>query len=507
MKSDASPKPVRLLSEAVANQIAAGEVVERPASVLKELIENALDAGADRLVIEVVGAGRGLIRLVDNGWGMSEDDMLMSLERHATSKLSSSEDLEAVSTLGFRGEALPSIAAVSKLLLRSRRRGAETGHEVRVVGGSIRQVEEVGCPQGTVMEVRDLFFNTPARRKFLKSRATENGHLGEAVLRLALARPSTALRYTNAGKVLWDLPASSGLAVRTAAMLGRSAAAQMVQLDEDAGVFHLSGLAGLPSLSRPAADQVYTFVNGRFVRDKVLLHAVAQAYRGLMPDGRRPVVVLKLEMDPRAVDVNVHPAKTEVRFHQQREVHDSLARVLRRGLSRARPSGVQAPDFPRPQAGPDLSRPQVGLGSPQRPPSYPPRKPPQARPGGFGLAPAEPESGAFQGVCLPRGLPIKPVMDQTEAAGAEAQGTEDAGTSGAYTPHQELPPSLGPQTRALFGPADDLTVLGQLHELYIVCASPQGLVIVDQHAAHERLTYEVLKRGLRGGGTCPARGF
>ena len=452
MQPAATPKPVRLLSEALANQIAAGEVVERPASVLKELCENSLDAGAERLTIEVTGAGRRLIRVVDNGWGMTPDDLLMALERHATSKLDQEQDLEAVATLGFRGEALPSIAAVSKILLRSRTHQAETGCQVRAVGGVIRQVEEVGCPPGTVVEVRDLFFNTPARRKFLKSRITENGHLGETVLRLALARPQVAVRYSNGGKLIWDLPPEKDTAARAAALLGREAAAQMVPLNQDAGVFHLGGLAGLPSLSRRAADQIYTFVNGRYVRDRVLLHAVAEAYRGILPEGRRPVVVLYLEMDPALVDVNVHPAKTEVRFRRQKEVHDGLVQALRQGLAR-QPETTRHPAPPAP--------------APKPTPSAAPR-------------PLGPASGPAPGGPRAEAMPPPPAGEDTPAGGAPLGGPR-------------------PGARALFGPAGELSVLGQLHGLYIVCASPQGLVIVDQHAAHERLNYEEMKRSLRRG--------
>ncbi|MBU2467125.1 MAG: DNA mismatch repair endonuclease MutL, partial [Proteobacteria bacterium] len=336
METSIPPKAIRLLPEEVANQIAAGEVVERPASVLKELVENSLDAGARRIGVEVAAGGRRLIRVVDDGAGMLPDDLLLALERHATSKVASAEDLTHISSLGFRGEALPSIAAVSRLLLRSRTVGAESGGQLRVEGGRVIAVEEVGCPVGTLVEARDLFFNTPARRKFLKSQATESGHLAGTLVRLALARPQVAFRYTVGQQVTYDLPAGQDLASRAASLLGRATAEAMVRLEEEEGFLRLEGLAGLPSLSRSAADQVYTFVNGRFVRDKVLLHAIYQAYRGLMPDGRRPVVVLHLSLDPELVDVNVHPAKTEVRFSRQQEVHQALAGALRRGLGRSR---------------------------------------------------------------------------------------------------------------------------------------------------------------------------
>ncbi len=448
MHSPNSPSPVRLLPEEVANQIAAGEVVERPASVLKELVENALDAGAGRIAVEVAAGGRRLIRVVDDGAGMGPDDLLMALERHATSKVATAEDLHRVASLGFRGEALPSIAAVSKMLLRSRRARDEAGSQARVEGGSIKVVEEVGCPVGTLVEVSDLFFNTPARRKFLKSQATESGHLAGALVRLALARPEVAFRYTVGNQVTHDLPGGQDLAVRAASLLGRSSAEAMVRLEESEDPLTLQGLAGLPSLSRAAADQVYTFVNGRFVRDKVLLHAVNQAYRGLMPDNRRPVVVLHLSLDPELVDVNVHPAKTEVRFTRSQEVHDALARALRRGLSRGhslKPS----------------SRPVVASGAPPRPHTVSGRGPAAPAWGGSPAAPAE--------------------------------------HSGPVEPSESLPAGSAKRLQPLYTKAEELTVIGQLHGLYVLCSSPQGLVLIDQHAAHERLTYERLKAGLARG--------
>jgi len=468
MNAPASPSHVRVLPEAVANQIAAGEVVERPASVLKELVENSLDAGAGTVLVEVSGGGRRLVRVVDDGAGMTPDDLLLALERHATSKVLTTEDLGRVTTLGFRGEALPSIAAVSRFLLRSRPAGAETGSEVLVEGGVIKQVREVGCPPGTVAQVQDIFFNTPARRKFLKSQATEGGHLLATLTRLALARPLVAFRYRTGDKVLLDLPATQDLAVRAALLLGRETAGQMTRLEEGTGLLSLGGLAGLPSLSRNTYDQVYAFVNGRFVRDRIIMHAVAEAYRGLLPEGRRPVLVLHLEIDPALVDVNVHPAKTEVRFHRQQEVHDQLVEGLRRGLARSR-TGVTAHSASSAQMlPPPLPRPAAPFA--RTAPDGPPR------------------------VCAPRPLP------------AESRPSWLGGVHPPYPSPEAEPPPLAPQARPLFTQAAELFVLGQLHGLYIICGSPEGLVIVDQHAAHERLTYESLKKAL-GQGTLASQGL
>ncbi len=456
-----SPTSIRLLPENLANQIAAGEVVERPASVLKELIENALDAGAGRVQIEVAGGGKRLLRVVDDGVGMSGDDVFLALESHATSKLRTPEDLLAVATYGFRGEALASVAAVSRLRLRSRCQADATGSEVVAQAGQVRQVNRVGCPVGTLVEVRDLFFNTPARKKFLKSRATESAHLAEVLVRMALARPEVAFRYQSEGRMLHDLPASQNLLVRAAGLLGREAAGEMVELDQDAGGCHLGGLAGLPSLSRSGPDQIYTFVNGRFVRDKVLLHAVGQAYQGLLPGGRRPVAVLHITMDPAQVDVNVHPAKIEVRFRQQAQVHDGLVEALRRGLAASRLAAAAGAPRPQPHPAPARPGPSWAAAAPTPPRVAQPRPP-------LSLAP-EPR--------LPDPLPEAPAGD--------------------------FPP---PRAQALFGPAGDLTVIGQLHGLYIICSSPQGLVIIDQHAAHERLAYEQLKAGLERG-SVPRQGL
>jgi DNA mismatch repair protein MutL len=484
MSSQTSSRPVRLLPDEVANQIAAGEVVERPASVLKELMENALDAGASRVLVEVEAGGRRLVRVVDDGLGMSPDDLLMALERHATSKLTSSEDLARVSTLGFRGEALPSIAAVSRLTLRSRAAEAESGSEVLVEGGSIRQVREVGCPVGTVVEVRDLFHNIPARRKFLKSPATESGHLGMAFLRLALSRPGVAMRYQAGGQALYDLPATQDLAVRVAALLGRESVGHLIAVDEQTGPLRLQGLAGLPSLSRPNLDQVYTFVNGRFVRDRLLLHAVGQAYQGLMPEGRRPVVVLMIELDPGEVDVNVHPAKVEVRFASAGLVHESLTRGLRLGLGRGRPQ-----TRPAPPAGPELpggdvpalhvASPLVQVSSPYQPPSR------VAEPGA--------------GLATPYVPPPGPSPARTWPPASGSQPALDRALDRTLDPAPEPEPESPARPLPLFGPAGELAVIGQLHGHYILCSSAQGLVIVDQHAAHERLTYENMRLALAAG--------
>ncbi|MGD8561185.1 MAG: DNA mismatch repair endonuclease MutL [Desulfarculaceae bacterium] len=455
---------MRVLPEAVANQIAAGEVVERPASVLKELLENSLDAGASRIMVEVAAGGRRLIRVVDDGRGMDPDDLLLSLERHATSKVQDSEDLLKVATFGFRGEALPSIASVSRMTLRSRPQGAESGSEVQVVGGSVREVQEIGCPSGTQVEVKDLFFNTPARRKFLKSQTTESAHLTSALMRLALGNPQTAFRFSSGGKVVYDLPPSPELAVRAAALLGREVVDQMVSVQEQVSGLQIKGLAGMPSLHRAAYDQVYTLVNNRYVRDRVLIHAVAEAYKGLLPMGRRPVLVVNLIMDPAQVDVNVHPAKTEVRFRRQQQVHDGLVEGLRQGLAAARKA----------------TKPPIHVVPRAHTPKF---------------------SGGSNTV-------LRPEPEQWKRPRPIEREIQPPSLSTPPPPEEpgEAAPPARPEIRPLFSPVGDLQVLGQLHGLYILCSSPEGLVIVDQHAAHERLTYESLKRSMQTGGL-PGQGL
>lgn len=471
MNQQTTYRPVRLLPDSVANQIAAGEVVERPASVLKELVENAIDAGATRVLVDVDGGGRRLIKVVDDGRGMSQDDALMALERHATSKVAEAEDLERVGTLGFRGEALPSIASVSRLTITTRRQEDETGYKVRMEGGVLRETNEVGCRVGTTVEMRDLFYNIPARRKFLKSQATENSHLATALVRLALGWPEVAFRYTSGGKLLYDLPGVAEPMARVAALLGRDTAKAMLPLDIDAGLVRLSGLLGLPSISRSAADQVYTFVNGRYVRDRTLLHAVNQAYHGLMPRDRRPVVVLNLEIDSGQVDVNVHPAKVEVRFRRSGEVHDAVAMSLRRGLT-GRGLAGQDPD-PYPEAAPQALEPPP---MPQVPPLE------HRIPGG---SISEPHMPSW------RDAANTPAPEEPVLMTAPAQ----TGITSSTT-----------MARPMFGVAEGLTVIGQLHGLYVLCSAPDGLVIMDQHAAHERITFERL-RGQAEAGTAPSQGL
>src|SRR3984885_14581495 len=353
---------IRILSDLVANQIAAGEVVERPASVVKELLENSLDAGATRIRIEVEAGGRKLIRIADNGHGMVKDDALLAFERHATSKLRTSDDLLSIATLGFRGEALPSIASVSRLTLETRAIEEDSGTLVEIAGGNILRVEDAGLPVGTTITIRDLFFNTPARRKFLKSEQTELSHIAALVTHYALANPTKHFELHSATQALLIAPAVANAADRLFQIFGKDTSNYMLPIaaemdftraglpeppplkrgedytPPDPGYLRLTGFVSKPELQKLNRNSIYVFVNERLIRDKLILHALNEAYRNILPPTSYPVVLLFLEMPPQEVDVNVHPAKTEVRFRQPSFVHDFIRDTVRTALMQARPA-------------------------------------------------------------------------------------------------------------------------------------------------------------------------
>ncbi|MHA7817749.1 MAG: DNA mismatch repair endonuclease MutL [Pseudohaliea sp.] len=452
---------IHRLSPRLANQIAAGEVVERPASVVKELLENALDAGADRLEIEIEGAGSRLIRIRDNGCGISADDLPLALARHATSKIDSLDDLEAVRTLGFRGEALASIGSVSRLSITSNDSGEGPGHRAASEGrDQAVTVTPAPHPRGTTVEVRDLFFNTPARRKFLRTDKTEFGHLEEVVKRLALARFDVAFELRHNGRSIQRLrPAGTEAEQgrRVAAVCGPAFLEQSLPLSREAPGLRLAGWIGLPTFSRSQADLQYFFVNGRIVRDKVVAHAVRQAYRDVLYHGRHPAYLLYLEVDPAQVDVNVHPTKHEVRFRESRAVHSLIFGTLHRALAELRPG-----DGPAALAAAELA------GEPAPAPSQ----------GGLGLAGAAAPAGPAPGSRVP-----PPLADRgpAPAAAFESYGRlYGAGEAVAEARDDDVPP-LG-------------YAIAQLKGVYVLAENAEGLVLVDMHAAHERITYERLKR-------------
>ena len=430
---------IRLLSDLLVSQIAAGEVVERPASVLKELLENSLDAGATAVTVTLDEGGAKRVQVEDDGAGIPADELTLALARHATSKIATLDELEAVASMGFRGEALASIASVSRLALTSRTAEARNAHLLRAEGPDHSPVEPAARAQGTTVQVSDLYFNTPARRKFLRTEATEFGHCNEVFRRIALARPDVAFTLKHNGRVAEHLkpqPAPE----RAAALLGREFIDSSLPVDAQAGTLRLHGLAGGPAAARARTDLQYFFVNGRFVRDRLLAHAVREAYRELLHGERQPAYALFLEIDPRGVDVNVHPAKTEVRFRDSRGIHQFVFHALKRALS---PGAAEAP---------------VAYASPSPSAVGPALRPGPSFQGSFALAQPAATYQAFM---------------------AQASPPMPAGT---------------PDTHPL-GYA-----LAQLHGVYILAQNAAGLVLVDMHAAHERIVMEKLRANLDAGG-------
>jgi DNA mismatch repair protein MutL len=441
---------IRLLPDLLISQIAAGEVVERPASALKELIENSLDAGATEIRVELEEGGIKLIRISDDGQGIGADDLALALTRHATSKIASLDDLERVASLGFRGEALASIAAVSRLRLTSRVTSAAHAWQSGAFDGRISAPEPAALAQGTVVEVRDLFFNTPARRKFLKTAATEYAHCEEAVSRLALSHAGVAFTLSHNGRVSrrW---ARSDWPTRIEAVMGEEFAGAARHLDESAGEVRLYGLLGLPAYSRSGRDAQYLFVNGRFVRDKLLAHAIREAYRDVLHHDRHPAFALFLELPAEGVDVNVHPAKTEVRFRESRGVHQFVFHALQRALGQQQSSvSAEAQPLLRARSEEPAARPgwQAAFSLPAR-------------------VATSPGAGAHSVA-----MAAEPAAFYALAAAARSDEAE-AGDA----------PPLG-------------YALGQLSGVYVLAQNAHGLVVVDMHAAHERILYERLKAAL-----------
>jgi DNA mismatch repair protein MutL len=458
---------IHQLDARLANQIAAGEVVERPASVVKELVENAIDAGGQRIEIDVEQGGLRLIRVRDNGDGIARDDLPLALARHATSKIHDLEDLEAVATLGFRGEALASIASVSRLQLTSSADESGVGSAVQSEGRDMTAtVSAAAHARGTTVEVRDLFFNTPARRKFMKTEQTEFSHLEETVRRLALANPDVAFSLTHNGRQVHGLrPATEELEWRRrlASLCGPAFMENAVPLEIESGGFRLRGWVGLPTFSRSQADLQYFYVNGRMVRDRVVTHAVRQAYADVLFHGRHPAYVLFFELDPGAVDVNVHPTKHEVRFREQRQVHDFLYRSLHRVIAELKPQD-QAPALASlPETG---MRVQDSLSLPVRESAF----------------------SAVSGYA-------QTAVSLGENRATYSSSPDRAGFAPAFDFQRPVPttPQMAPEKQA--GEVPPLGfAMAQLHGIYILAQNAEGLIVVDMHAAHERITYERLKQ-------------
>ncbi|MCC6208415.1 MAG: DNA mismatch repair endonuclease MutL [Gammaproteobacteria bacterium] len=454
---------IHCLSTQLANQIAAGEVVERPASVVKELLENSLDAGAGEVTIDIEQGGLRLIRVTDDGGGIHKDDLQLALSRHATSKLSELDELSRIATLGFRGEALPSIVSVARLSLSSREAGADAAWRIdNDSQGNLGEPVPAAHPPGTTLEVRDLFFNVPARRKFLRSDRTEFGHIEEVFRRIAMSRFEIAFRLNHNKRVVYTLrPDAGDGAARVAELCGGEFIEHSLAIAGEAGGLRLRGWIGLPTHSRGQADLQYFYVNGRVIRDRLVSHAVRQAYRDVLFQGRHPTYVLFLDMPPEEVDVNVHPTKHEVRFRESRLVYDFLFHTLHRALAQDRP-GARGED----------TAPASDFGIAARPlpaaPAYP--STPRDRQPSFPFRTAEPAPQNFYAVL--------------DAAVAEAAAAPVSVADGAVAP-----------------PAGFLGhALAQIHGVYILAENTEGLVLVDMHAAHERIVYERMKATHHQGG-------
>ena len=425
---------IRILPDLLISQIAAGEVVERPASAVKELLENSLDAGARAVTVHLAGGGAKLIKVTDDGAGIPREELKLALARHATSKIASLEDLERVGSLGFRGEALASIASVARVTMASRREGEKHAWAVTATGPTVSRASPAALPAGTSVEVRDLYFNTPARRKFLKSDATEFGHCEESFKRIALSRPDAAFTLAHNGRAQWHLKPQP-LRDRIGALLGDDFDRSALAVDESSAGLRVTGAIGLPAHARSARDAQYLYVNGRYVRDKLATHAIRQAYQDVLHHDRHPAYVLFLEIDPALVDVNVHPAKTEVRFRDSRGLHQFLFHTLNKALAGATAGAQPERAFPAPQ--------------------------PAATPLAFrqaAMALSAAEAPAFYETLFGR-----PAADQPPPEAEDAP--------------------LG-------------YALAQLAGIYVLAQNRQGLVIVDMHAAHERIRYEQLKNAL-----------
>jgi DNA mismatch repair protein MutL len=553
---------IHILPDRVANQIAAGEVVERPASIVKELLENSLDAGASRLEIEVEAGGKRLIRVTDDGCGMGRDDALLAFERHATSKIREAQDLLEIATLGFRGEALPSIAAVARVGLETRAASEGAGTRVEIAGGKLRDVKEIAWPQGTRLEARDLFFNTPARRKFLKSESTELGHIASLVTHYALAHPEKSFRLTSMTHEVLNAPPAPDARTRVYQLLGGQTLDQLIEMapverrlpsessfgaleenkvPEPAGIVRISGFVSKPEVQRLNRNEVYFFVNRRLVRDRLILHAITEAYRNILPPRMFPVALIFLELPPQEVDVNVHPSKTEVRFRRSSFIHDFTRDVIRQALVAARPvapfplrRAVAETAIEDLEAMETLAEETPGLGAPagvpprvQAPSGSSPRAergPEASLPSALAAARAKPTPAGFS-LTAPRPVPVTgrlplvaarpeessgpvgltpawaPVAGPFPAAsGPTADGAATAspgscapGDAPAVSPRgqQAAPSASGPEFPA------DLRPLGQVEESYIVATNGTGLWILDQHAAHERVLFEKHLRQVR----------
>ena len=492
--------PIQLLSDALISQIAAGEVIERPASVVKELVENALDARASRIEVELERGGCGLVRVRDDGIGIQPEEIALALARHATSKIASLDDLESVATLGFRGEALPSIASVSRLSLISRPAASAHAWSVEARDGILAAPAPASHPLGTSVEVRDLFFNVPARRKFLRTETTEYQHIVRMLERLALSRFDVAFTLAHNGKTVWSLPAASTAAerlARVAKICGEDFAGHVIELKHDTESLRLSGWLALPTFSRSQSDLQFAFLNGRFVRDKLLAGAVRLAYQDVLFHGRFSAYLLYLELDPTAVDVNAHPQKLEVRFRDSRRIHDFVFRTLERVLSDTRPSAESAGSAPLDWLTgsarfdrvppPNQARFVLPEGRPQRSSEDAYRSLVERTDLGMGMGVGEGQPGPAEH--------FHPLMPDGSRPAGNTHSAEAAHSHG-NAQHGDAHSHGDAQSRSDAAPLG--YAIAQLHGVYILAQTADGIVLVDMHAAHERVMYERMKKLLAG---------
>ncbi len=497
---------IQQLSAHVVNKIAAGEVIERPASVVKELLENSVDAGASRIDVTVEQGGGRLIRVVDNGCGIGPEELPLAVASHATSKIRSDEDLFSVQTLGFRGEALASIASVSRMKFRSRVAGAESGAELQFAADGTHSVAPCGCPQGTTVEIHDLFFNTPVRRKFLRTTQTEMGHVTEAFTRMALAYPSIHFTLAHNERGLYDLPPADSWRGRIATFFGSELAESLIGVESSDGEIRLSGFAADPSQSRGNNRTQYLFLNGRYIRDRSLQHALSEAYRGLLMTGRFPICFIRLEMPPQMVDVNVHPTKLEVRFQDGGRVYSHLLGTLRTRFlntdltARLRPAAAAtSPVEPDAPAEPQADR--------------------RSATDGFFAAAKPSAAAASSRPNLTSAIPPFKPFD----SGSGFNVTHRPPAAASPTPSPVAPPDAGPSPSHRFdepavpatrppGPAEDQhrvapsepqaaapTPAMQVLNRYLIAEMDNGVIVIDQHALHERILYEEIREKVLGG--------
>ena len=433
---------IRILPEKLASQIAAGEVVDRPASVVRELTDNSIDAGADRIVVRIEGGGKRLIKVSDNGTGMSKDDLLLCVERHATSKIETASDLLNVKSLGFRGEALPSMAAVSRMQITSLPQGQLTGHRLKISGGKLLAIEETGAPAGTIVEIKDLFFNIPARRKFLRAARTETDHIVDVISRAAMPFPKIGFRLEDGAKKILNLPASGDIPSRLSGLMGRKVGEAIMEGEERYGDLSIKVYAAPPDFARSRGDRLFVYVNGRNIRDRFVTKAIMDGYGKRLMKGRYPQVALFIDIDPLEIDVNVHPTKQEIRFRNARKVFQAIVSAVESRLARS----------PHPFSG------QGFIGK-------------EAVPAHKGL-----------------------LSSTSDSFISEPPWEYSPGSEKSDTPTQTIPAQRVSLEQSMV-PAEP-RIIGQLGNTYILCQVEEGLLIVDQHAAHERIVYENLKKSV-----------